>query len=806
MDYFTNYASSQFLRSMSSTFLSCLILLSQLTLAVLQSDPISSSSVSSFIPRCARDCVNDFIRSSFPGSVCGDRSGLACLCQSNSVSGFTLGEGSLRCVVSLCPEASILDLREVYGICDDVDNAVLATHATIEASIPISSTIFLATSTSKITTSSTKMHTTLITKTTSSVSPGITLDTGSPPAVPSKTFLSTLSRVASISGPSSSTAAAAAASANALQPVLNTAQIVGVTIAGVALVVLIVSVLIFLFCAKRNKARRDSDASFGAPAINTVFPPPPGYKPTKQKSQPLASPLPASVSPKAQEVLGVPPRTNENRWSLWRKQVNPRDIGVAIAPEANSQMAFDASPVSVASYRTTSRLLPDKPVYNLQKSPPNFSTRALSTGPQQQSLKPPMPAAQAVGLRVISATPPPVQPNPKEWRPRAPNQRSVGHGSVITHKPSDPFLDVPRDDDPRARMYAMEKRRASIKDLPRIDTYGNLNNSWNPTKQSLVPPLPLPAPTFNSSGPRPPLPSKNPRRSSYVSPTTGNTPMEQKPFPLSGPSSTYAPIAPQLSEKSQQPTQPQFSKYAPLKTKQNEKRPLTYYTTGSETSIEEDGLIDEEVDYHDQSAWPSPLRVLSPVIESPQNQKLNGTPLSQIRYPPIPGSVSSQIQQRTPPASVPREVVETPTRKPPPRSGSARSPGKPVLVSVKPPSRERELLPSPPFMGFGDARVRAQRPELYQPLLPQSQGNSYSNNGSRDLGSSSQFPQLNRLDTGRRPPRENFNRNSYQQQQQTYHELEDTSPRAEGTFFHQRRSNDSPDPMTKWRAMHGQNR
>lgn len=82
---------------------------------------------------CATNCSEEFIISSFPTSLCPDRS-VNCICTTNSMSGFTFGEGLLRCILSSCPSDVIDTAGEVaYNICHKVDGAAPKTHATISA-------------------------------------------------------------------------------------------------------------------------------------------------------------------------------------------------------------------------------------------------------------------------------------------------------------------------------------------------------------------------------------------------------------------------------------------------------------------------------------------------------------------------------------------------------------------------------------------------------------------------------------------------------------------------------------------------
>lgn len=71
------------------------------------------SEVTNFIPACAQVCFYSFIEDNFPTSVCGDTPALNCLCENESKSSYTVGEGAVQCIIS---EASV-------GFCNGDDSS-----------------------------------------------------------------------------------------------------------------------------------------------------------------------------------------------------------------------------------------------------------------------------------------------------------------------------------------------------------------------------------------------------------------------------------------------------------------------------------------------------------------------------------------------------------------------------------------------------------------------------------------------------------------------------------------------------------
>lgn len=87
------------------------------------------------VPQCAFACTEHFLDTEYPLHECPDRSDVACLCRSSSSSGYTLGEGVLRCMLGDCA-GDVLRERagSAYNICEGVEGALRPTHATLTVS------------------------------------------------------------------------------------------------------------------------------------------------------------------------------------------------------------------------------------------------------------------------------------------------------------------------------------------------------------------------------------------------------------------------------------------------------------------------------------------------------------------------------------------------------------------------------------------------------------------------------------------------------------------------------------------------
>jgi hypothetical protein len=335
------------------------------------------------------------------------------------------------------------------------------------------------------------------------------------------------------------------------------------------------------------------------------------------------------MPPKAQRVLGVP-MPGQNRWSLERKDVRPEDIGVAYTPAVRPNYVQDASPVSIASNGTTSRLLPEKPAYQpynaLFNLPPTGPARParparpLETG---RVLRPPVTFTPGSPLRVANGTPSPHQGS-RQLDPLDTSQAAMQFNPRAMTTLSDPFFTPPR-----AQMYAMERDSPRARP-PRLLVPGKaplLNNSWSrtptPQQQQQQPEKWTPPPTFTLT--TPPMARTPPGKANVASPSTLSPPAATKPLPL---------------------------KPRPRP------RPVTHLTSGSDTSFEDD---DGQASLSDFPIVPN----LSPVIESPTRKAPQSQygPLSAIRYPAVPGKAASPLRAPIPSPTPPMPATIRPVRK-----------------------------------------------------------------------------------------------------------------------------------------------
>lgn len=329
-----------------------------------------SNELTNFIPACARACFESFLENSFPASICSDNPTLDCLCSSNSISGYTVGEGAVQCIaaednIGFCTGtdanseslrwvcATDADLRtdevasNAFTMCNGRDDAIPNTHKTITASLvvqtsmpsivliaPAVTSISRATSSSRISQSEPSKNTpTPTTFTTMSSTPAVTSDVNT----------------------ATSTEAATAA-AKATDPSLTKPQKIAIISASVGGVAIVAGILLLILCLKRRRQRaRDSDilpfqADPGTPRIYGGF-----RGPTEVTSAKSSNGSWGKNAPR------IPPRLDtSDPYMFSRTSIKPDTIGVAISPERNGPIEAKRS----------SRLLPEKPTLTLNTSLP----------------------------------------------------------------------------------------------------------------------------------------------------------------------------------------------------------------------------------------------------------------------------------------------------------------------------------------------------------------------------------------------------------------------------------------------------
>lgn len=609
------------------------------TLARSQSSlPTLSPSLANAVPVCARSCLQSFIAESFPKSICSNQQDLACLCTHNSTGGYTLGEGAFRCVFLTCINETVRDAG-AYQVCAGIKDALPNTHATVTATMVAATSAPGDLFDTGAQTTSSQIPLSILPSSGNISATALVVATGAPPGQPSPTDVSSV--VASTSAPSQTSHAAGTSSSVA--PVttggLTTPQIAGIAVAGVASASVAFGVMLFLYCLRRRRALKQQmeqlpfEIEKAPPKANPKDPPPPPPKDGENSKD-----IPGTAAAKADQAPKVPPKDGGKRRSFWRRTVKPDDIGVAVSPETTHQ----ASPRSIASYRTTSRLLPDKPAYSLWPRPmqilqynrpestdTNFEEDMYSGRRSVPNV--PMPALR--GSRSVDLTHPPFQ----------------------LHGIQNQYYSQEYPVDSLALMYAKEKgyhqRRPSLPTNIRPQTQETPEAQWIAPPYRLERPAALRHPTALRPGP--------PQPRNLLQPTS--IPPTARSSDYSG---TYslASIEPHLNRPIQ------F--YHPASRRSMSTRPSLRYSTASDTSFESAGDDDET---------PPAEPALSPVVESPQN-----SPISALKYPKVPrsASIAKSAAVYRPPLESGRDVVryargETNERSPSPattkRDGSPSS-------------------------------------------------------------------------------------------------------------------------------------
>ena len=86
------------------------------------------------VPECAINCLQSFVLNNYQSHDCGITANLNLLCTTQTISGLTIGEGSLQCVISSCLNAN-LQTQSGYTICDGMADAIPNLADTITATI-----------------------------------------------------------------------------------------------------------------------------------------------------------------------------------------------------------------------------------------------------------------------------------------------------------------------------------------------------------------------------------------------------------------------------------------------------------------------------------------------------------------------------------------------------------------------------------------------------------------------------------------------------------------------------------------------
>ena len=617
--------------------------------------PVSTGSLTPglalVIPICAQGCLESFIASSFPSSSCGTPPDFNCLCVSISASGFTVGEGGLECLFSDCPDYDFDESIElsVYEVCADVQGARPNTHSTLTATPKTVASVTGGFSTTPTNSNnfSPYSHSRSIFPGTSSAAFGINTviatATGSPAPVsksassldralttkaassgvgPNATPTTTPTYSTSSAAATTSTvAAAAAAAAAAAKPVLTNPQIAGVTVAGVGAAAIAFGLCLLFFCLRRRHRKRHSGWSFGGDKIIDSQETTPdmaviGGREFENHPQLGSPPAVVAAPPPRRELRIVTPATSsDDGWNRYQRSMNTEEeIAPAVPPPPpKSSNHSPVEPITPASYRTSSQLLPDKPTYSLYPPPLRVTPRNSSA---PAGLRPSGPTASRQGNSPYA-----------KYSPRFPSnmdtsQTHLQPGSGRQRSLSDPFYDdFNRSPPPNVYPYVQASRPrspGSLRPLP-----SNYPGAWITPSDVVRKPVPaLQSPSARGLRPAPP----RTQQASLPRPYPPPPPIEQHYLAAIGRS---------------------HSRKDPRRKQSNSSSKFTRFSNGSETSFED----------ADEDETPATRKFLSPVAESPA---LRSPPRTGVTYPSIPIS-AAESPTRTPPQRTPARP-EVPAR------------------------------------------------------------------------------------------------------------------------------------------------
>ncbi|KAK4241306.1 hypothetical protein C8A03DRAFT_12386 [Achaetomium macrosporum] len=262
--------------------------------------------VLNFVPTCAQNCFESFISANFDASICGNSPSLECLCRQQGSSGYTVGEGAVSCLAGESRFGACQGqdgITTAYNMCVGISKAEPMTHSTIVATLVVpSGTGPLLVPTAISTATSKPTVTTAPTPT-----PTVSLPTGNEPS-------STLTTPSSVASPTSTATESPAAATG--RPQLDSAQIAGITLGCVAVVVFGI-LLVFLARCVRRKRFGDLEAGFSKMRDSMSF---------GRKSRPSSAPGIQISSP----IPKVQAKRNPTD-PRWQPGVQQQGAGLAIS-------------------------------------------------------------------------------------------------------------------------------------------------------------------------------------------------------------------------------------------------------------------------------------------------------------------------------------------------------------------------------------------------------------------------------------------------------------------------------------------
>ncbi|KAI0100129.1 hypothetical protein GGR51DRAFT_371967 [Nemania sp. FL0031] len=387
--------------------------------------PIASSNyvglggdIASLVPTCAQSCLLSFIRSNYPTTDCGTSFTLPCLCPVQSISGFTVGEAALQCLLGdlqlgQCGEQDVNDAApaRVLHMCSGQKSALPNTHATLTATLvipPSGAPSLLPPTTSK--TMALTSSTTTSTRTTlrtSSTTPSLTITSSS--SIHTSTSVSSSSSSILTSTSESSFPVSTTTSTPAFTPTPSTtsepsattrlapAQIAGISVGVVGAVAIAAGAIVLARCMRRRRypdaesekgffENNNSIGSFdpsSARGSRVFHISPPLLRTSKYRPEFGPRPPPPPPAPQVLQPERPVQPANMDRNTIGLAISRPRSlIPQKLTPKIHSPAMSSPRPVEVPLERKPSKLLPPRPALTLEiPSKTAVASETSSQGP-----------------------------------------------------------------------------------------------------------------------------------------------------------------------------------------------------------------------------------------------------------------------------------------------------------------------------------------------------------------------------------------------------------------------------------------
>ncbi|KAI1303344.1 hypothetical protein F5Y03DRAFT_385171 [Xylaria venustula] len=649
--------------------------------------------IASLVPTCAQSCLESFITSNYPTVDCGAGFSLSCLCPAQSLSGFTVGEAALQCLLGYA-QLGLCDKQDAGGsaparvlnMCSGQESALPNTHPTLTATLvvpPSGSPILLPPTTTQTTvsTSSTARSTSMTLRTTTRTTQSLTTTT---------TMLTSASVSTSTSIPVSTTTSApvsttntAPTSSSTSEPSATTrlapAQVVGISV-GVAGAVAIAAGAIFLarflrpfFQNDNSSGGPDPFGSRGSPIFH-ISPP------VLRTSRYRPDIIPRTAPPAPQATQPEPP--------IRSPKIDRNTIGLAISrprsflpprpsPKILSSVMSTPPQVEVPLERKPSRLLPPRPALTLDiPSKPVAANRASTftnlTGFADLDSEADPQSATTLNSHPELDTHTPLTKSPIEKQEEATRMAAaISAAGALPSVPQPAFLSK----DPTNRTYSQSsRRRNSFNRINRSDSKA----SDGPSYENDIARLSQLSPVEESPDPASRRPRVNyPRISGRLDGATIRyVPPPKRPnftgSPLGQPSPTLGVVYPVEGSPSAYPL--------PLNPRRKETQFASTQRTGS-------------------GFTPEPPNVeVYPINYPRQNDFSNARPYPQTNFIPVPPAepyrYATDSQQRDPFKTPPQRFIPTFTPSPPSPTSAEKRPTTP---------------PQPGIMDRGRPHIASQR-------------------------------------------------------------------------------------------------